>query len=356
MSKLQTMRASPVIIGVSAVHSVVAFNSLTSIVRKNAPFRQSGGIMPQTTGSQGSGTSLRISQRDPFGTIFDSVASLFPPSTRKNAASNKDEETVRAFINALNSREDPSSIVMQFFDDDINYVDTSYYNPIQGKDDLIKHFYLHTGSSALSTFTSDSLEVIVIDEIVSSTTKSEGDLSKICVMYHLASTGGKDVPDTTAISFYNLQGGKITQLFDVTEPASPKPGDGGLKLLKSVSKLIGDESIVMESTNSDSDRSNSVEKYFDAWNRRDMKDATALFAEDCKMRDLQYDEAFQGRDEFEKHLLRVKDCLPSTFNFAVDDIAISSTKAGVLWHVENKEIHLPSPEAAHFTLWMNAQD
>ena len=39
---------------------------------------------------------------------------------------------------------------------------------------------------------------IVIDEIVSSTA---GDLSKVCVMYHLASTGGEDVPDTTAISF-----------------------------------------------------------------------------------------------------------------------------------------------------------
>ena len=35
-------------------------------------------------------------------------------------------------------------------------------------------------------------------------------------------------------------------MFYVAEPASPKPGDGGLKLLEAVSNLIGDEGIVPE--------------------------------------------------------------------------------------------------------------
>ena len=35
-------------------------------------------------------------------------------------------------------------------------------------------------------------------------------------------------------------------MFDVAEPASPKPGNGGLKLIEAVSKLIGDEGIVPE--------------------------------------------------------------------------------------------------------------
>ena len=35
-------------------------------------------------------------------------------------------------------------------------------------------------------------------------------------------------------------------MFDVTEPASPKPGHVGLKLLEAVSNVIGEEGIVPE--------------------------------------------------------------------------------------------------------------
>ena len=45
---------------------------------------------------------------------------------------------------------------------------------------------------------------------------------------------------TAAITFYNLLMRAIARVFDVAETASPKPGDGGLKLLEAVSNLIGD--------------------------------------------------------------------------------------------------------------------
>ena len=63
---------------------------------------------------------------------------------------------------------------------------------------------------------------------------------------------------TADITFYNLLGGVIARVFDVAETASPrpgngslkllkaKPGNGGLKLLEAVSNLIGDEGIVPE--------------------------------------------------------------------------------------------------------------
>ena len=35
-------------------------------------------------------------------------------------------------------------------------------------------------------------------------------------------------------------------MFDVAETASPKPGNGGLKLLKAVSSVVGEEGIVPE--------------------------------------------------------------------------------------------------------------
>ena len=49
---------------------------------------------------------------------------------------------------------------------------------------------------------------------------------------------------TAAITFYNLLVGGIAWVFDVAETASPKPGDGGLKLLKAVSNVIGEEGII----------------------------------------------------------------------------------------------------------------
>ncbi|KAL3800334.1 hypothetical protein HJC23_003630 [Cyclotella cryptica] len=266
------------------------------------------------------------------------LLNLSPPGTA-NTISSKDEEVVTSFINALNSRTPPSEL-LQYFNDDINYIDTAYYNPIIGKDALLKHWQLHVNSSPLSSFSLDNSQVIVIDDIVSAT-------NKVCVIYHLATTGGQIIEDSTHITFYYLSpqdgGGrtKISRVFDVAEPASPKPGDAGLKLLKSVSTLIGDKSIVIsndtlaKAPNDDSSNVSVVEKYFDAWNQRDMNSAISLFTPTCQMRDLQYDDAFSGRDEFKKHLMRVKECLPSSFNFVVDDIAVSKTKAGVLWHVEN---------------------
>ena len=291
-----------------------------------------------------SSSTLQMTNDNPFSSILD----IFNPSSKLSSSPSNDnknessEQLIKSFISSLNSRTDPTNL-MQYFDDDINYIDTSYYNPIRGKDALLKHFYLHAGSSPLSSFKLNSFEEsIAIDDIVSSSNNAD-DTSKVCVMYHLTTQDGTDIPDTTAISFYNIQqDGKIARVFDVTEPASPKPGDSGLKLLKTVSKFIGDESIVVNGTvgqegnnNNDLTKLSVVERYFDAWTCGDMNEASSYFDPNCSMRDLQYDDAFAGRDEFEKHLLRVKDCLPNTFDFVVDDIAINSYKAGVLWHVEN---------------------
>ena len=286
------------------------------------------------------------SNDNPLSAFLD----LFNPSNNSASTASKiDEQVVTSFINSLNSRASPSDL-LQYFDEDITYVDTSYYNPIIGKTALLKHWQLHTNSSPLSSLSEDSLEVIVIDEIVSTPTK-------VCVMYHLSNTGGIGIEDSTHITFYNLneEGTRIVQVFDVAEPASPKPGDGGLKLLKSVSKLIGDESIVMTASNDSDDNEvtdntslSVVEQYFEAWNKRDMKTAITLFTPTCQMRDLQYDDAFSGRDQFEQHLLRVKDCLPSSFNFVVDDIAIANSKAGVLWHVENNDSPLAFTRGCSF--------
>ncbi|KAL3800425.1 hypothetical protein ACHAWO_003090 [Cyclotella atomus] len=268
-----------------------------------------------------------VQTQNPISAFFD----LFNPSNKLSYSApispTLEQSVVTSFINDLNAQTPPADL-LQYFDDEINYVDTAYYNPVVGKDALLKHWLLHTNSSPLSTFSADKNQ-IVVDDIVSTA-------NKVCVMYHLATVGGEKIQDSTHITFYYVSGEMIQQVFDVAEPASPKPGDSGLNLLKTVSSLISDETIVMETeTSQDASASTVVEQYFEAWNKRDMKSAISLFTPDCQMRDLQYDDAFSGRDEFEKHLLHVKDCLPSSFAFVVDDIVATKSKAGVLWHVEN---------------------
>mmetsp|Transcript_6751 Transcript_6751/g.9860 ORF Transcript_6751/g.9860 Transcript_6751/m.9860 type:complete len:517 (-) Transcript_6751:145-1695(-) len=92
-----------------------------------------------------------------------------------------------------------------------------------------------------------------------------------------------------------------------------------------------------------------VERYFDAWNRRDMDEAIELFAEDCVYEDTQYADPFTGKDALRRHLFKVADALPPSFEFVVDDIAISSNgKIGVQWHVENDGEQLPFTRGCSF--------
>lgn len=289
----------------------------------------------------GQGTDNSFS--NPFAAILEAFSTLKPPT----AAASKGRLVVTSFIDAMNSRADPKELV-EYFDDGVRFVDTAYYNPIEGKKSLMKHFYLNAGSSALSSFGPNSLATIIIEEISASCNgDGDTDISKVCVMYHLEEEG-LPVPDSTAITFYRVKDNAITQVFDVTEPSSPKPGDSGLKLLKSVSKFIGDESIIVRGDDTVKSGRTAVEKYFDAWNLRDMEAAVSNFSDDCQMRDSQYEDAFSGKDEFQSHLFRVKDCLPSSFNFVVDDLAITPENVGVSWHVENNDDPLAFTRGASF--------
>ena len=286
---------------------------------------------------------------NPLSAIFNVFS---PPNIITNAklsfdtaSVSEEEQIVTSFIDALNTQTSPTEL-LRYFDDNISYIDTAYYKVINGKEELLKHWLLHRNSSPLSTF---SKYQIVIDDTVSS---SDG----VYVMYHLITIGGETIQDSTHITFYRFSQAVgankiIQQVFDVAEPTSPKPGDVGLNVLKAVSSLIGDNSIIITNDSMPNDNSKSnIEQYFEAWNRRDMKRAISLFSPDCQMRDLQYDDAFSGREEFEKHLLRVKDCLPPSFSFVVDEIAVTKSKAGVLWHVENNGVPLAFTRGCSFYL------
>lgn len=72
-----------------------------------------------------------------------------------------------------------------------------------------------------------------------------------------------------------------------------------------------------------------------------MDTACDQFAEDCEYDDTQYADAFEGKTALRKHLLRVSDALPPTFQFCIDDVADGGDTVGVQWHVENNGQPLP---------------
>ena len=338
-----------------------------------------------------------------------------PPQNAASDGREAEEEGRRAvlsLISSLNSRgsaADPREVAKRHFASDVEYVDSSsFYNSIMGGEALVRHLYLHhAGSSSSKSGIMSALSIcgdgganggrrrrrrrIVVDDMVvasSSAAADDNDSSaKVCVLYHLEE-GGEGavavvVPDTTAIAFCNLRredgdddgegggGMRIGRLFDVSEPPSPKPGDAGLRLLSSVSKILkvvggkgdvdaakkemakanvgeGEGETKMEVATSTRTDDSVVRRYFDAWNRRDVAYASSLFSEDCVVRDLQYDESFVGRGQFAKHLARVADCLPGTFRFVVDDVVSTPQGAGAMWHVESGGSPLPFTRGCSF--------
>lgn len=97
----------------------------------------------------------------------------------------------------------------------------------------------------------------------------------------------------------------------------------------------------MRAGGGESGGSGAVQRYFEAWNKRDMDAACSEFAEDCVYEDTQYAGAFTGKAALENHLYKVADALPPTFRFCIDEIADAGNLVGVQWHVENDGMPLP---------------
>jgi len=71
-----------------------------------------------------------------------------------------------------------------------------------------------------------------------------------------------------------------------------------------------------------------VERYFEAWNRRNIPLALSCFDDDVYYDDTQFSEPFEGKDKLADHLLYVADCLPDSFYFVVDDLSVGRALGG----------------------------
>ncbi|KAL7541527.1 hypothetical protein ACHAWF_006960, partial [Thalassiosira exigua] len=72
----------------------------------------------------------------------------------------------------------------------------------------------------------------------------------------------------------------------------------------------------------DFDRLTVVERYFEAWNRRDVPLALSCFDDDVYYDDAQFGEPFDGKAALAEHLLYVSDCLPDSYYVVVDELSV----------------------------------
>jgi ketosteroid isomerase-like protein len=75
-----------------------------------------------------------------------------------------------------------------------------------------------------------------------------------------------------------------------------------------------------------------VERFFQAYNERDMDTAIAQFAEDCVYEDATFYTPFEGRFQLQRHLLLRRDA--TSAQYVIDDLAVSESKVGVKYHLE----------------------
>lgn len=177
------------------------------------------------------------------------------------------------------------------------------------------------------------------------------DAGKSGVAFHLEGTE-KNPEEKKGAAFFELNDqGLILKAFIVRE--NDKSGETSLKILKLASEIIGATkdsptgSQISSSEYSSASAPNSLasltlpEKYFDGWNKRDMKQAISLFTEDVVYDDTAFPKPLFGKDNLERHLNICAKAMPPSFSFVVDDKIDAGNNIMVRWHVESDSEELP---------------
>mmetsp|Transcript_8442 Transcript_8442/g.13021 ORF Transcript_8442/g.13021 Transcript_8442/m.13021 type:complete len:617 (-) Transcript_8442:46-1896(-) len=297
-------------------------------------------------------TSYQIGRDSSHGLIQTQQFSLGILS-QKNFLTNVFENAVRektrrypvsVFFEAWNER-DLTKCIDQFGTDAI-FEDASYPAPFCGKDDINRHFRLLADTSS-SQF--------ILDEIA-----IDDENHKIAAYYHVEDGNGNVIENSRHITFFTMDGetGVIKSAFDTVEPAN-KAGEINLRVLSFVSKFLESTeesntvttiapSLDMGNSNKKTMQLSTPERFFDAFNRRDINDGIELFKEDCLYDDTVFPSPLQGKEALRNHLELSESCLPSTFSFVVDDLADGGETLGVRWHVENEGKEMPFTRGSSF--------
>lgn len=261
------------------------------------------------------------------------------------------------FVIAVNEKRIDDA--MGLVDDNIEYLDTEFPSAFRGKDKLERTIRL--ASNAYS-------DLIVIDD-----TAFDSKQNKVGILFHMQGSDGANGRIGNAIFELDETSGLIKRVFISKE--SSKSGEANLKILKAASQIIAlsqetdperltiiaDEPIMEPKMNevtkliaslfqqNDKGKYLSLpEKYFEAWNERDIDKACEVFDENVEYDDTAFPAPFVGKDNLNAHLTTCAGCFPSSMSFVVDETIDGSENLMVRWHAENNGDELPFTKGCSF--------
>ncbi|GFH61717.1 hypothetical protein CTEN210_18193 [Chaetoceros tenuissimus] len=247
--------------------------------------------------------------------------------------SSKDVSIVEKCYQAFNNRD--MSKLASCFSANFKYDDGQYLGTITSKQELIQHF-----QELRNVLPSDS-KVIMDDIAICTLTGNIG------TKWHIEKGDGSIVNYTKGVSFYTTDSkGLIKTAFKVSEMIVKPSTDMADRLVSSASRFMNDDKQTSSQDESFNTNASIIEKYFEAWNRRDMDTALAYFCDDCiyETEDPVFVASFRGKKELRNHLVKNAKSLPSSAQIILDDLAIDTLYGtfGVKWHLEVNGISIPN--------------
>ena len=252
-------------------------------------------------------------------------------STHVYASEDEDEVSiVERCYDAWNQRK--MSDAAACFADRFEYDDGQYLGIINKKSDLERLF--ERNANALPT-----RSMLVLDHIAKCPTTGN-----IGTQWHVEREDDTIVPYTKGVSFYTTdkKSGLITSGCKVSEMLVKPNKYATTTIIVEPTKQLTDRleglfpKAKEESYASNVETKSIIEKYFKAWNSRDMEAALNCFVDDCiyATEDPVFVDSFRGKDALREHLTKNADTLPPFCNIILDDLAIGNEKIGVKWHLE----------------------
>jgi ketosteroid isomerase-like protein len=251
------------------------------------------------------------------------------------------------------NRRDMKSVVA-CFDDDFQYQDSLYFGIFtKNKDELERHL-----THQMDLLPSNSQ--LIVDHIANDSVRGT-----IAAQWHVATMNDSEtdgnsakkqttaataitVPFTKGVSFYtiNRQTGLIATGYRVSEMLV-KPNKQSVNRITSFmssslfpqekqQELVGDESSSDPSSSSSSKSPSIIERYFEAWNRRDFDAAVDCFVNDCtyQTEDPVFVDALIGKPALREHLVKNAASLPPSCQIILDQMAMDASAIGICWHLQ----------------------
>lgn len=116
--------------------------------------------------------------------------------------------------------------------------------------------------------------------------------------------------------------------FDRLAPPLPPPIVGAAAGLPLPPPVLRRNEGARDGNRSGGNNLSIIERYYDAWNRRNIALALSYFAPDIYYDDTQFSQPFEGKDKLAEHLIYVADCIPDSFFYVIDELSVGGVARG----------------------------